>query len=163
MILALDLARQTGWAVGVPRGQPTYGTFKLDAARDETRFLQVVRRVRDLISAHGVTEVVFEQPFIGTRMAQSALMPLFGYRASAMIAAENAGLPISSVTPSTWRKHFVGTGGGKRAEVKAGVLDKCRWRGWNPRTEDEADALGLWDYRCAVLDPQHLAMGWRRG
>ena len=163
IVLALDLARQTGWAAGAPCDDPVYGTFKLDAPSVPSTFLQLGRIVADLIRQHGATQMVLEEPYVGRDSRVSSLMPLFGYRAAAMMAGESKGLLVFTSTPSTVRKHFLGTGGGKRADAKRAVLDKCRWRGWDPRTEDEADALALWDHRCACLSPEHLVMGMRKG
>lgn len=162
MLLALDLALKTGWAAGNPCGPVVYGSFKLRGTHDPNRFLELVREVGALIDAHRVTEMVAEAPFIGK--FRSTAMSLYGYRAAAMIACANKKVKVADlVEPAKIRKHFIGAGGLKRADAKAGVIDKCRWRGWNPANDDEADALALWDYRCALLDPNHLIMGMRRG
>lgn len=163
MILALDLARQTGWACGEPCAQPLHGTITLDGTSEALRFLQLSRRISDLVRATGATEVVFERPFIGGRFSRSALLPLFGYRAITMASARALGIEPTSTEPKVWRKHFLGHGGGKRAEAKAATLEQCRWRGWAPANEDEADALGLWDWRCACVSTDHLVMGMKRG
>lgn len=165
IVLGLDLARQTGWAAGAPCQPPAYGTIRLEGGlSDGARFMQLGRRIVELIDRFGVREIVIEAPFVGRQSTASALMPLFGYRATAMIAAASKGIDMAApVTPATVRKHFIGHGGLKRAAAKPAVIDKCRWRGWSPANEDEADALALWDYRCAVRDPQHLAMGMRKG
>lgn len=157
MILALDLATRFGWAVGAPCSRPLSGAVHLDGTRPGQRFLQLARRVQTLIDEHAVTEVVIEDAFIGARL--SAAGTLYGYRAVAMVAAENRGLPVTPVPPSRWRKGFLGAGGGKRGALKAATIQQCRAHGWAPRTEDEADALGLWSYWCSVRDPQHLF--WR--
>lgn len=162
MILALDLARSTGWAAGVPCGPPLYGTVVLDTDSVPARFLQLANAVTRLIEAHGVTEVVQEAPFVGRTSNASSLMPLFGYRAAAMMAAHRKGLGVQTFTPATVRKHFIGHGGLGREDAKAAVISKCQWRGWAPANDDEADALALWDYRCALLDSRHLARGMVR-
>jgi crossover junction endodeoxyribonuclease RuvC len=161
-VLALDLAKATGWAAGKPCSPPVYGTIRLDGS-DAVRFIHLARTVQRLIVEHDVTDVVLEAPFIGGKLQQSALMPLFGYRAAAMIGAMAKGIEPTSAEASRVRKHFIGAGGLKRQAVKAAVIEKCRWRGWSPRNDNEADALALWDYRCAVLDPQHLVLSFKRG
>lgn len=162
-ILGLDLARQTGWACGEPCALPVYGTLRLDAATEPARFLQLGRMVTGLIQQHGVTAVVIEQPHVSAKFGFNALMPLFGYRAAALMAAESRGVPVNwAAGASTVRKHFIGAGGLKREAAKAAVVERCRQRGWNPKNDDEADALALLDWRLAVLDPNHLIEGMKR-
>lgn len=164
IVLALDLARRTGWAAGKPCGPVAFGHFTIHDARDERRFLEMCQIVTRLIDAKAVTLMVCEAPFVGQGQRANTLMPLFGYRAAAYIASANKGVRVADmVTPATVRKHFVGHGGQKRAAAKKAVIEKCQWRGWQTKDEDEADALALWDYQCALLDPQHFAMGMRRG
>lgn len=163
MILSLDLATHTGYAVGNPCGVPVYGHFKIDAPTYPSKFLQMGRLVSGLIKTHDVDAVFLEQPFVGRAGQFSALMPLFGFRAAAMMAAESKGCLVTMVLPSTVRKHFIGHGGLSRAKAKPAVIEKCEWRGWRPKNDDEADALALWDYACALGSSEHFAMGMRRG
>ena len=162
-VLALDLARSTGWAAGHPCGQPTWGTLKLDAADEATRFLQLVTRVRTLIQEHEIDHLIVEAPYVGKLAKASSLTPLLGYRACAMVAAKTLDRLTYFVEASVWRKHLIGHGGGTRQEAKTAVIERCRWRGWAPKNIDEADALGILDYRLAVLSPEHLVMGMRKG
>lgn len=164
IVLALDLARRTGWAAGKPCGPVSYGHWIIKDDRDERRFLEMTRLVTRLLDEKGATMLVCEAPFVGAGQRANTLMPLFGFRAAAYIAAANKGIRVADmVTPATVRKHFIGHGGLARAKAKKAVIEKCQWRGWATRDEDEADALALWDYQCALLDTQHFTMGMRRG
>lgn len=163
MILALDLARSTGWAAGEPCGPPSYGTVVLDQDSNPARFLGLAREVTRLIEAHAITAVFLEQPYVGKASGFNSLMPLFGYRACAMLAAHQKRCTVTTVTPSEVRKHFIGISNLKREAAKAAVIDKCQWRGWTPRNDDEADALALWDFACANRSEKHFAMGMRKG
>lgn len=162
VVLALDLARQAGWAIGSACSPPLYGTWRLDAPREAGRFLQLGRLVSNAIQEHGITQCILEEPYVGKLSRTSSLMPLFGYRAAAMMAAEAASVLMFTASPSTIRKHFIGTGAGKRDAVKSAVMERCRWRGWHPRNTDEADSLAILDYRLAVLSPEHLVHGMRK-
>lgn len=161
MLLALDLALKTGWAAGIPCGPVSHGSFKLHGTADPARLLEMVREVTALLDRFNVTHMVAEAPFIGKR--RNTAMALYGYRAAAMIACANKKVRVHDlVEPSKIRKHFIGAGGLKRADAKSAVIEKCQWRGWTPANDDEADALALWDYQCALLDPNHFTMGMRR-
>lgn len=163
MILALDLATRTGWAAGAPRRPPAFGSFRLDADRDGARLMQMARRINELIVEHGVTSVVMEAPHVG-RADPKVLLPLFGFRAAALMAAEGKRLPAPRlVAPATWRKTFIGQGRLPRQEAKAAVLERCRWLGLAPANDDEGDAIGLWSFAASCLDPQHTALTMRRG
>ena len=161
--LALDLGRNTGWAAGAPCRPPTYGHFRINAGSSAADFLQMGRIVTALIREHSIDDVILEEPFVGLGQHASALMPLFGYRAAAMMAAKSAGIDPVMAAPGKVRKHFIGHGGLSRAKAKPAVMEKCQHRGWRPQTDDEGDALALWDYRCAVLEPNHLLLGFRKG
>lgn len=159
MILSLDIATQTGWAVGSPCSQPIYGTLKLEGQRVGTRCLQLAREIGALIDEYHVTDVAIEEAFVGRKLTGKGLMTLFGYRAAAHMAAENKGITPTMVRPSEARKHFIQMGSLKRKEAKKHVMHQCQRIGWNPKNEDEADALALWDYRCFMLDRNHCNIG----
>lgn len=162
IVLALDLAARTGWAVGPPAHLPAFGSFRLDHPRDGGKFMILARRVSEMIADHGVTDLVLEAPHVGGGTATA--LPLFGYRAAALMAAEAKKLPAPRmVAPATWRKAILGHGRLKRAAAKAATIERMRDLGHHPKNEDEADALALWHYRCTDLSAEHLAMTFRRG
>lgn len=89
-----------------------------------------------------------------------------GYRAAYRMAGR-------SVNISSWRQEFIGTDldgtikasvrrfnrmakehGGKKksasADLKAATEERCRQLGFNPRTTDEADAIGILDYQLSL-------------
>lgn len=165
MCLALDLATTTGWAVGPPGGPVALGHFRCDMKDYADRFLQMTKRISELIDAHAATEVVLEAPYIshGKTKHDGALPLLYGFQACAMVAARNHKLPVGSYEAQLIRKNFIGAGGLRRADAKAGVLAKCQWLGLDPKTEDEADACAVWSYRCSIISEAHLVMTMRRG
>lgn len=166
-VLALDLAKQTGWACGEPCAQPISGTIHLDSDHEDVRYLQLFRRIAELIVEHGVTSVVFEASWMRSGKGRQdnirTLQPLYGYRAIAMAACAYRGIHPVPVDASAWRRHFLGSAGGKRDELKRLAKDMCLARGWTPSNADEAESLGLLDYRLTVIEPRHLVYGMRRG
>lgn len=159
--MALDVATCTGFAVGAPCTVPVYGSFTLDGTRPGVKFLQIARTVTDLIARHQATDIIVESVHAGGKM--EVLLPLFGYRAAVLMAAERRLVPTRFVDPATWRKAYYGHGRLPRKEAKAAALEKGEWLGHHPQNDDEGDALGLWHFRCSALSATHLAMSMRRG
>ena len=159
LILALDLATQTGWAAGKPCTTPSYGTINLQGQRPGIKFLQLVRELNGLIAEYSPVEIAIEEPFVGRKLTGKGLMTLFGFRAAAMLAAENKGIHVTMTTPASVRKHFLGDGGMKRADAKESVIAQCEAIGWRPQNDDEADARALWDFRAFSINRDHCNIG----
>jgi hypothetical protein len=55
------------------------------------------------------------------------------------------------------RNHFIGYSNLKRDDAKAHVVSRCRQLGWMASTNNDnnaADALALWSFAVAEIDPQ---------
>lgn len=166
LVLALDLATSTGWAMA---DSETYELrTSLESAvskppRPESGFYEVPKRARGnigaflddfekwlraMISVSLPTMVAFEAPLLRGNtsidtarklMALAAVTEMVCYRADCVqrcFEANNA----------TVRKHFIRKGSGKRDEIKRLTIIECEGRGWNVQNDDEADALALLDY-----------------
>jgi len=76
-----------------------------------------------------------------------------------------------SVPISTWRKHFIGRGGGfKRGEDKKYLpgedpkliaVEKCESFGWHTAIPDEAEACGILDYGLSCIGDDVHPRPWR--
>ena len=53
------------------------------------------------------------------------------------------------------RAHFIGERNLKRDVAKREVLLRCRQLGWRADDDNAADALALWSYAAALIDPNH--------
>lgn len=157
MILALDLAAQTGFAVGKHGSEPFFGTINLEGQRPGIRFLQLGREITGLIKQYGPTEIAIEEAYVGKKLTGKGLMTLFGYRAVALMVAENNGIKSTLTVPSKVRSHFLGNGLGglRRDDAKRAIIHQCKVLGWKPNNDDEADALALWDFRCSHSSKTH--------
>lgn len=158
-IMALDLAAQTGFAVGRPCSQPIFGHVRLRGKKAGERLLFLLNFLRDQHKEHQFDLVVFEEQYIGGKMAPSAALTLYGYRAIPLAFCAMRGVQDAQQSPSSVRKHFIGNGGLGRDAAKKFVMDECARRGWKVDNDDEADALALWDFQCTKEDPQHLVWG----
>lgn len=155
-ILAMDIATKTGIAVGVSGGDPRSWFMDLGQAPDDRRFSNVLRLTHGLIEAHQPDLIAVEAAIGGPK----ASAYLIGLVACVRGCAFNRGVRCESVHLGSVRKHFLGKHftardfpGMKRIEAKRAmkrmVMDRCQLLGWPVETDDEADAVALWDYACA--------------
>lgn len=160
MILAFDLATVTGVACGRPCEAPVAWSFRLTGDH-AARFGELLRVTNRLIKERQPQHVVIEAPFVGPHPKAAQL--LFGLRGVVLGMAVLHSIPVTEVQVKDIRKHFLGHGGGKRANAKALVMERCRRLGWPVRSEDEADALALWDFAASKISEKHSQMTMELG
>lgn len=156
-ILALDVATNTGCAVGVSGGTPRSWSYNLGKAPNARRFSNVLRLTHSLIEEHKPDLIAVEGAVGGPK----ASAYLIGLIACVEGCAFNRGVPCEVVHLGTVRKHFLGKSlttrhfphlkpaAAKRA-IKAQVIQRCAIMGWQVDGDDEADSLAIWDYACAT-------------
>lgn len=169
-VLALDTSTHTGYAFDNPEGNgPLSGVQILcgwkprDVDKSYAKLMDLIERI---VAGHAITHVVIERPFnvyahTGFGKSKSAgkakdpdlANALLGFVAVAGGMAQRLGCDVSTVSPSTVRKHFIGNGA--HPEPKLAVQRRCRALGWPAIDDNAADALATWDYAKSVLDP-----GW---
>ena len=175
-LLALDLATKTGFAVGNPDAyqcvtpleaaagsvpKPYSGVFTIAPPR--TSIGEFMARYRDwlddMITLHGVDKLVFEAPIITSgRTSIDTARKLLGVAAVTEELAYRRGIPwVREGNNATIRKHFIGKGRGDRKDLKRLVLEQCRARGWEVDSEDEGDALALFDFGVHCINSQKRA------
>lgn len=162
MIVALDIATQTGVAVGEPGGAPRAWSEDLGKrASEEARFSKALWLTDKLIKEHK-PEFLAVEAAIGGREASAFLI---GLVACVRGCAYNRNVPVKVYHRSSILKHFVGKaltardfpGLGKaraKAAIKDTVIARCRLLGWEVDGADAADAAALWDYACALEGAQ---------
>lgn len=157
MILALDLATLTGWALA--EVVPGPGTIA-DRARlvssgqvDLGRTLSAGERLRALDDwletrfRDPLRLVAWERPHL--RGGGSFL--LAGFAAVATLACERHGCAYVDVHTGTVKKHATGSGRASKADVLTAMA--ARWK-VQPRSDDEADALAVLSWALAEAWPQ---------
>ncbi len=158
MILALDIATKTGWAVGDE--QPETGTIELRGSVGE-KMHRLARELRLLTSIHSPDLIVFEAPILHVKRqgSSSTLRLLVGLCCVAEMVAFEAGIAVSETPTSTWRKHFLGVSRAPKGLtskwLKQQAQARCRALGWGDLSEDEADACGVWDHAMSLRRPSH--------
>jgi hypothetical protein len=157
VILALDTATKTGWALGDASGVVASGVWILDS-EGFTRWRTLWRRLEDLFGGHGGQglRVVHEAPLVmpgresGARVAHGLIAVLEFW-------CEWRGCTCEQVYGATIRKHALGKGNagygqnkgvrvkgeGKRMMVEAAAK---KWPSIRIADDNHADALHLLDY-----------------
>ena len=151
MLLALDLATNTGFCRGVPGGPVTVGTITLPSTgNDVGTFLNAYANWLRPVLQDGITTVVFESPSLrsgGTQLA--TLRKLYSLAGVTEMACQTLNIPVFEERLQTVKKTLAGNG---RAE-KADMIEAAKLRGVPVTDDNQADAFGIW--LCAVHN------GWR--
>lgn len=154
-ILALDLGTAVGWACGAPDGEPTYGTKILPSTGEDIgRFAEAFNEwLIDMLTLEEPGLVVFEAPVLTGRTSLAAARKLYGLAWHTEFGCRLRQVQCLEHHLQSVKKFFAGNG---RAE-KQDMMAAARRLGWEPKSFDAADALGLW--ACAVHQraPQHAA------
>lgn len=171
-ILSLDLASQTGWAVGEPGKTIRYGSLKLGNPGwgREYRYHALRDFFMDMAAIEKPWAVVFESSFnLAMMMSRSSdggmktnvetVKMLIGFTAVVGEAAVACKIPVLRETDAnSVRNYFLGKGRPrKRDEVKRAVMQRCTQFGWAPKNTDSADALATWAFAESIWSPETAA------
>jgi len=136
-VLALDLATQLGWALKTGDTKPKYGTEKLHNTELDGagyRFIKFYRFLEDHVDCD---LIVYEAVQFASSTRASQLYG--GWLSTLQIFCENHHIPYTGYNVKTVKKHWTGRGSASKKEM----VDTARSKGFNPKTEDEADALAI--------------------
>jgi hypothetical protein len=160
VVLALDLASVSGWAVGEPGAKPEHGSirFASKGASHEAIFADAFKWMTIRCSWWKPGLIVWEAPmptsFNRGRTTSHVTTILYGLPAVIGAAAYLKGIyDIRKANTKDVRMHFIGCSP-KRAKAKPMVMQQCRAMGWDVADDNEADALATWHYMCALIDPR---------
>ena len=160
MILALDLATTTGWAIGEPGEQPESGVLRF--GRGNTTHGQIAAEaiawMIEFLSDRRPEQIVFEQPlppnFTGGHTTLNTAMITMGLPFLLQGIAYKLGMfNVEAVRVSDVRIFFIGANM-KSAEAKQATFDRCQKLGFNPADDNASDALALWCFQCAKVKPE---------
>jgi hypothetical protein len=160
MILALDLATVTGWAIGEPGQQPKSGVLRF--GRGNTTHGQIAAEaiawMIEFLSEMKPDQIVFEQPLppnftIGHTTLNTAMIAMGLPFVLQGIAYKLGMFNVTPVTVSEVRNFFIG-GNFKSAEAKKLTFERCKRMGFAPQDDNASDALALWCYQCARVRPE---------
>lgn len=163
-ILALDLATSTGVCAGNSGAAPHAWTVSLGGLPDDRRFSNVLRLTHAIIEEHTPDLIVVEAPVGGPK----ASAYLIGLVACVRGCSFDMGIRCETAHLATVRRHFIGKNltvkhfphlkmAAAKKAIKSEVIHQCRLVGWNPQDDNEADAMAIWDWACAVFAPRYQA------
>jgi hypothetical protein len=167
-VLGLDPSKRScGWALYAPGEHVASGTWELGSELTSrgTVFARVHEQMMSLHSLGEIEAVFYEDvvnviPGTVPTNKESVLLAA-GIAAHIESFGEAMGFRIiRGVNQSTWRRHFIGKmpRGTKSVDLKAMAMARCRQLGFRPLKHDQAEAIGIVDYACDVLD---LPAPWR--
>lgn len=156
-IAALDIATTTGICAGEAGATPTWWEVNLGEPPDGRRFSNILRLTQGILEAHRPDLVVVEAAIGGAK----ASAYLIGLVACVRGCAWNRGVRCEMAHLGSIRKHFLGRAltvkdfpalkpAAAKKAMKAEVVKRCHLLGWKVDTDNEADAVALWDYACAI-------------
>lgn len=143
-ILALDLGRNTGWALKQSDGQIVSGVTHFNPGRFEgggmtfLRFSNWLDEIKELQDKQNpIRAIYFEEVrrHIGTTAAQT----YGGFMGQLTSWAERHKIPYQGVPVGTIKKHATGKGNANKTMMIEAMKDK----GFTPEDDNEADALAL--------------------
>ena len=160
-VVGLDLATWTGVALWVPgTPAPRLSTLRLGGAPEELgRPLETLRQhLADIHKAEPITHLFFEASILPGRTNLQTVNKLCSLAGMAEWFAYRINAVCRRVEQQSWRKHFIGRGNGKSAELKRLAIEAARLRGWTVEDDHQADAAGVLDYGLACFS---ITSPWR--
>lgn len=161
-ILALDIATRTGFAIGHIGGQPTGNSIRFGNAsnNDDIIFGAAIAWLADYLTPHPRPDVLAIEAMLSPaamgRMRNSAAVRdrLAGLQGALRGTASLRGIKrVYLCDVGDVRMHFIGTRTLKREAAKNATMAQCQRLGWACRDDNAADALAVWSYACARIDP----------
>lgn len=174
-VLALDLAKLTGWAVGSQAGVEGFGVHEFPSTGENVGEYGMAARItfRRMLAEVEPDEAIYEAPILrpGTakingkgrayleiRDTPQKLQKIYGLPWEFQIECHRAGIKVQEADMGRIRRHFLfGKVPRTTVEIKLAVKVMARMRGWAVRDDNEADALATLDYQLAVIDPSWAA------
>lgn len=143
-VLFLDIAAHTGWALWEGASRVRYGSFTVPAGRLGRRTRGFVQWLDGMMRVVKPGRVGIEAPLLRAdgKTTLDTVYLLMGLATHAHTVAE--GRDVAHVTDENImqiRVHFIGTARGERQQKKAETIAVCKALGWDPKNDNEADAL----------------------
>ena len=161
IILALDLATVTGWALGDVDAEPTFGSvvFGKRSMPDNDVFAMAMRWALQRFQCEKAPDVLLLEGLLPpsamkdetTRATRDRLAGLHGIMRGA--AALFGVSRIEAIPVGDVREHFISDRHARRQHAKRDTVAQCRAAGWNVADDNAADALALWSYGVARERP----------
>jgi Holliday junction resolvasome RuvABC endonuclease subunit len=137
VILALDLAKSTGWAIG--GDEIISGTAKFTETDIGELAISFMIWLESMLDSHLPELVAYEAPVVKHPHAAKILI---GLSWLVILACRERKIPCIPVGNTAVKRHFLGRVYGKKVRPYPGIIE-ARRRGFDPTTTDEADAIAI--------------------
>ena len=149
-ILALDLGTQSGWAE-YRGGVITSGTRALDLTQSRGgRYVNF----DTMLEKHADVDYVYYE-YVRRHIGTKAAHTYGGFQAVLMMFCDRYKLPCRPLEIGTIKKHWTGKGNAKKDQM----ITQAIHRGFNPKDDNEADALAVLDYAMVELGAKEPTQG----
>ena len=148
IILALDLGTNTGWAIRDKQGCIISGAVSFKPNRFEgggmiyLRFRQCLTELKN--SCGSIDSIYFEE--VRKYLGVDAAHKYGGFLAHLTAWCEHHQIPYQGIPVGTIKKHITGKGNASKHDV----IQAVKTKGFNPKDDNEADALALLDFVLAT-------------
>ncbi len=160
-VVGLDVASSTGVCLGEPGQAPQFWTEDLRGGgkTHDARFASALRLTKRLISDHNVEAIGIEAPLIVPKRDKKANNELLmGLVACIRGWAAIKGVRCETFEIRTIDRHFLGSVQTEGRDArKAAIWNRCKMLGWEPQTQDEADAGSVYEVMCSRMSPAYAA------
>jgi crossover junction endodeoxyribonuclease RuvC len=162
-ILALDIATTCGFARGLVGGVPDSGSIcfaRSEASSDNAIFGNALAWISQLLEPAPRPDILIVEEMLPPdamkgKTSKAVRDRLAGLHGVIRGVAHLRGIyRIDEATVGTVRAHFIGDRTCKRTIAKRETIAVCERLGWPCADDNAADALALWSYACARIDPK---------
>lgn len=153
VLLSIDPARKTGFAVGDPAGEPHFGVHTLPQMSHGLGFYlcEYDRWLHRLCNEHQVTHIAIEDFLIGGVRQKAQAISFANLYGGTFRYAAIKGMSAMAVDNQRVKLAMTGSGGKKGTRV----LDAVRGMGFDTNSTDAADAIGIWICAASEWWPEH--------
>lgn len=145
--MCLDLATRLGWAYRSAGGAVLHGIYALPSQTDVGHFLHRYDLwLSEMLDGMQPSAIWFEAPYVDANTHQETALKLLGLASHTRLVAFRRRINATPVNNSSVRKHFLGSKRGDRKTLKRLTIEACIAHGWNPKSDDDADALAIMDW-----------------
>lgn len=159
-VLALDISTRCGWALWQGSARVLSGVYHVPQGRFGRRLHRFAWWLDALLAVNQVSHLVYEAPLLrqgpNSKTTIETVQLLMGLTGVACMTAEGRDVgEVEAANNQTVRAHFLGSARGDRKELKAKTIAVCRALGWDPKDDNEADALAVLHYTLHKHRYQH--------
>jgi len=153
-VLALHLAERSAWALWRAADRVDCGRLRLAQPSLGDGLAAFRGWLERQLAETPCWGLAFEAPWDGPRCGREQARQLIGLASVAeMTAREHGVVRVAAANNLAVRRHFLGRGWGRQAELRRLTLERCRALGWTPAGEAEAAALALLHWALAQWRP----------